>query len=190
MLAYLLLRTATNKAAERRNTFRNAIRHPRFLDVQAQTERGLPFTPKPLAKTPRRGTPRTTRFDELSPLVRRGRIFHVELSEKADVAAAIVRSAHPLPVECLGDASPSTEDASPVPSSQVQSNPVGLTGAYFRGPASPPSSARPRARPHLRPHDRPSTSTRKSTCSSTRRLTWMSTWLHPRCAVSKIRGFH
>ena len=89
----------------------------------------------------------------------------------------------------MGDASPSTEDASPVPSSQVQSNPVGLTGAYFRGPASPPSSARPRARPHLRPHDRPSTSTRKSTCSSTRRLTWMSTWLHPRCAVSKIRGF-
>ena len=69
----------------------------------------------------------------------------------------LVRSAHPLPVECLGDASPSTEDASPVPSSQVQSNPVGLTGAYFRGPASPPSSARQRARPHLRPHDRPST---------------------------------
>ena len=30
-----------------------------------------------------------------------GRIFHVELSEKADVAAAMVRSAHPLPVECL-----------------------------------------------------------------------------------------
>ena len=36
--AYLLLRTATNKAVERRNTFRNAIRHLRFLDVQAQTE--------------------------------------------------------------------------------------------------------------------------------------------------------
>jgi hypothetical protein len=56
----------------------------------------------------------------------------------------------------LGDASPSTEDASPVPSSQVQSNLVGLTGAYFRSPASPPFS-QPRACPHLRPHDRPST---------------------------------
>ena len=105
--------------------------------------KGAPFTPKPLAKTPRRGTPRTTKFDGLSPLVRRGRIFHVELSEKADVAAAIVRSAHLLPVECLGDAVPSTEDASPVPSGQVQINTVGLTGAYFGGPASPSSSARP-----------------------------------------------
>jgi len=53
-----------------------------------------------------------------------------------------LRSAHPLPVECVGDASPSSEDASPVTSSQVQINPVGLTGAYFRGPASPHSSAR------------------------------------------------
>ena len=46
----------------------------------------------PNLSTGRRGTPRTTRFDELSPLVRCGRIFHVELSEKADVAAAIVFS--------------------------------------------------------------------------------------------------
>ena len=42
----------------------------------------------------------------------------------------------------MGDAVPSTEDASPVPSGQVQINPVGLTGAYFGGPASPSSSAR------------------------------------------------
>ena len=60
----------------------------------------------------------------------------------------------------MGDASPSTEDASPVTSSKVQSNPVGLTGAYFRGPASPPSSARPHnhAPVHTSVHnDRPST---------------------------------
>ena len=112
------------------------IRHPRFLDVQAQTERGLFYT-----KTPQRGTPRTTQFDELPPWSDvAGRTFHMELSEKADVAAAIVQSAHmhPLLVEtrmCLGNASPSTEDASPMPSSKVQSNPMGLTGAYFRGPA-------------------------------------------------------
>ena len=105
-------------------------------------------------------------------LVRRGtsgQIFHMELSEKAEKphlfqngapCITTLRSAHPLPVECLGDASPSTEDASPVPSSQVQSNPVGLTGAYFRGPASPPSSARPHnhAPVHTSVHnDRPST---------------------------------
>ena len=66
------------------------------------------------------------------------------------------------PVECLGDAVPSTEDASPVPSGQVQINPVGLTGAYFRGPASPPSSARShnQAPVHISVHnDRPSTLT-------------------------------
>ena len=65
-LVYLLLRTATNKAAERRNTFRNAIRHPRFLDVQAQTENwGVGF--QDLACF----------WNDV------GEFFHMELSEKA-----------------------------------------------------------------------------------------------------------
>ena len=67
-VAYLLLRTATNKAAESRNTFRNAIRHPRFLDVQAQTEH----------RAERSGLPGSGVF-----LERRGQFFHMELSEKA-----------------------------------------------------------------------------------------------------------
>ena len=44
---------------------------------------------------------------------------------------------------CEGNVGPSTEDASPRPSGQVQNNPIGLTCAYFWGPASLPSSACP-----------------------------------------------
>ena len=120
------------------------VKKPRSLDLSGLesapgfSERG-PFYAKTPPEEARPGPHDSTNSP---PLVGRGRIFHLELSEKADVAAAIVRSAHPLPVECLGDAVPSTEDASPVPSGQVQINPVGLTGAYFGGPASPSSSAR------------------------------------------------
>ena len=64
----------------------------------------------------------------------------VELSEKADVAAAynlFIR----LLAECEGDVVPSTEDTSPTPSGQVQieqNSPIGLTCGYFWGHATRP----------------------------------------------------